>query len=211
LGGARLRSDAPLGGIVEFGTSSEPITAARESLRPEAVSFAKAVGVSFKQLLVESPFSAHISVLTLQGEDAPQPSNRIDLDPTVRDVYGLPVPRLTYKNHAFELDAAEFYKPKLLEIHEKAGAAFGFTTPFEEDVPPRSRHVLGGLRMGDDPQETVCDRWGKFHDIDNLYAADGSVFVTGSGYNPTLTIIAIALRTAAAIVEPGVPERRLGR
>ncbi len=65
--------------------------------------------------------------------------------------------------------------------------------------------------MGDDPQETVCDRWGKFHDIDNLYAADGSVFVTGSGYNPTLTIIAIALRTAAAIVEPGVPERRLGR
>jgi choline dehydrogenase-like flavoprotein len=208
-GGALLRSDVPLGGIVEFGTSSEPITAARESLRPEAVAFAKFVGVSFKQLLVESPFSAHIAVLTMQGEDAPQGNNRVDLDPTVRDVYGLPVPRLTYKNHAFELEAAELYKPKMLAIHEKAGAAYGFTSPFDPAVPPRSRHVLGGLRMGDDPAQTVCDRWGKFHDLDNLYCADGGVFPTGSGYNPTLTIIAVALRTAAAIVSPGAPERQL--
>ena len=208
-GGARLDGDAPLGVIVEFGTSSEPITAARESLRPEAVAFARLVGVSFKQLLIESPFSAHISVLTMQGEDAPQSANRVDLDPNVRDVYGLPVPRLTYRNHAFELDAAEFYKPKMLAIHEKAGALYGFTTPFDPAVPPHSRHVLGGLRMGDDTSQTVCDRWGKFHDLDNLYCADGGVFPTSSGYNPTLTIIAAALRTAAAIVSPGSPERQL--
>ncbi len=208
-GGAALRSDRPLGGVIEFGTSSEPITAARESLRPEAVEFAHLVGVSLKQLMVESPFSAHIAVMIMQGEDAPQPTNRVDLDPTVRDVFGLPVPRLTYKNHAFELAASSFYKPKMLDVLEAAGAAYGFFDPFDPAIPPRSRHVLGGLRMGDDPRESVCDRRGKFHDLDNLYCADGAVFVTSSGFNPTPTIIALALRTAGAIVSPAVPERVL--
>jgi choline dehydrogenase-like flavoprotein len=208
-GGAALRPDWPLGGVIEFGTSSEPITAAQESLRPEAISFARLVGVSLKQLLVESPFHAHIGVMIMHGDDAPQPTNRVDLDPTVRDVFGLPVPRLTYKNHAFELDAATFYKPRMLEVLEAAGAAYGFFDPFDPSVPPASRHIMGGLRMGDDPQESVCDRWGKFHDVDNLYCVDGSVFVTGSGYNPTPTIIALALRIAGAIVSPSAPERVL--
>ncbi len=210
-GGAALRADRPLGGVIEFGTSSEPITAAHESLRPEAVQFAKLVGVSLKQLLVESPFQAHIAVMIMHGEDAPQPTNRVDLDPTVRDVFGLPVPRLTYKNHALELDAAAYYKPEMLKVFEAAGAAYGFFNPFDPAVPPQSRHVLGGLRMGDDSQASVCDRWGKFHDLDNLYCADGSVFVTGSGYNPTPTIIALALRTAGAIVSPAAPQRVLSR
>jgi choline dehydrogenase-like flavoprotein len=206
-GGAELRQDVPLGGVIEFGTSSQPIIAARENLRPEAISAAQLTGVSLKQLLVESPFSAHIAVMIMHGEDAPQPTNRVDLDPSVRDVFGLPVPRLTYKSHAFELDASAFYKPLMLKVHEAAGAAFGFFSPL--DVPPHSRHVLGGLRMGTDPAESVCDRWGKFHGLDNLYCADGGVFVTSSGYNPTPTIIALALRTAGAIVSPGAPQRVL--
>lgn len=210
-GGAGLRADQPLGGVIEFGTSSEPITAARESLQPEAITFAQLAGVSFKQLLVESPFQAHIAVMIMHGEDAPQPTNCVDLDPTVRDVFGLPVSRLTYQNHAFELDAATFYKPKMLSVLEAAGAAYGFFQPFDPSVPPATRHIMGGLRMGDDPSASVCDRWGKFHDLDNLYCADGGVFVTGSGYNPTPTIIALALRNAAAIVSPGAPERVLGR
>jgi choline dehydrogenase-like flavoprotein len=208
--GLGLRTDEwPLGGVVEFGTSSQPITAARESLRPEALTFAGLVGLSFKQLLVESPFHAHIAVMIMQGEDAPQWTNRVDLDPNVRDVFGLRVPRLTYKNHAFELNAAEFYKPKMLEILKKAGAAYGFFNPFDPAVPPVSRHILGGLRMGTDSTASVCDAFGKFHDLDNLYCADGGVFVTGSGYNPTLTIIALALRMAGAIVSQGAPERVL--
>ena len=207
-GGAGLAPAWPLGGILEFGTSSEPITAARNSLRPEAVTAAQLLHVSYKQLLVESPFNAHIAVMIMQGEDAPQPSNRVDLDPSVRDVFGQAVPRVTYKNHdGFELAASAFYKPKMLQILEAAGAQFGFFSPFDPSVPPQSRHVLGGLRMGTDPSQSVCDAFGKFHDLDNLYCADGGVFVTSSGYNPTLTIIAIALRTAAAMLSPGAPER----
>lgn len=208
-GGAALApSGWPLGGIVEFGTSSEPITAARQSLQPEAISAAALFNVSLKQLLVESPFHAHIAVMIMQGEDAPQPTNRVDLDPTVRDVFGQLVPRVTYKNHdQFELAASAFYKPKMLGILEAAGAEFGFFSPFDPSVPPQSRHVLGGLRIGSDKTQSVCDPSGKFHDLDNLYCADGGVFVTSSGYNPTLTIIAMALRTAAAIVSPASPQR----
>jgi choline dehydrogenase-like flavoprotein len=50
--------------------------------------------------------------------------------------------------------------------------------------------------MGEDPSRSVVDPQGRFHDVDNLYACDGSVFPTSSGYNPTLTIIAVALRIA---------------
>jgi choline dehydrogenase-like flavoprotein len=66
--------------------------------------------------------------------------------------------------------------------------------------PPRTRHVRGTLRMGSDPASSVVDPRGRFWDVDNLYAADGSVFPTSSGYNPTLTIIAVALRIAHGIV-----------
>jgi choline dehydrogenase-like flavoprotein len=206
-GGERLRADRKLGGVIEFSTSSEPIVAAVEGLT--ALPIAEAQGVSFKDLLVESPYQAHIAVMIMQGEDAPQPTNRIELDPTVRDVFGLPVPCITYENHAFELDAAEFYKPRMLDVMEAAGAEFGLIQPVDPAVPSVSRHVLGGLRMGDDPRDSVCDRNGRFHDVDNLYCADGGVFPTGSGYNPTPTIIACALRLAAAIVSPGAPERIL--
>ena len=201
-GGAEFApSGWPLGGIVEFGTSSEPITAARQSLQPQAVTAAGFFGVSLKQLLIESPFNAHIAVMIMQGEDAPQFSNCVDLDRDVLDVFGKPVPRVTYKNHdQFELAASSFYKTKMLDILGAAGAEFGFFSPFDPAVPPQSRHVLGGLRMGTDPTQSVCDPSGKFHDVDNLYCADGGVFVTSSGYNPALTIIAMAMRTAAAMI-----------
>jgi choline dehydrogenase-like flavoprotein len=210
-GGTGLHPERPLGGVIEFGTSSEPIRSAKEFLRPEAIEFAQLVGLSLKQLLIESPFQQHLAVMIMQAEDAPQPANRVDLDPRVRDVFGLPVPRVTYRNHRFELDAAELYKPKMLEVMEAAGAVVGFTQPFDPASPPDSRHVMGGLRMGSDPRTSVCDAFGKFHEIDNLYAADGGVFPTGSGYNPTLTIIALALRAAGNMVSPGNAERLLGR
>jgi choline dehydrogenase-like flavoprotein len=55
---------------------------------------------------------------------------------------------------------------------------------------------MGTARMGDDPQRSVVDRWGRLHEVDNLHVADGSVFVSSGGFNPTLTIMALALRTA---------------
>jgi gluconate 2-dehydrogenase alpha chain len=206
-GGEALRPDQPLGGVIEFGTSSEPMLSAVEGL--QALPLAQTLGLSLKDLLVESPFQAHIGVLSMMGEDAPQPTNRVDLDPTLRDVYGLPVPRITYRNHRFELDYAAFYLPRMLDILQAAGAAYGVIQPTSPATPSTSRHIMGGLRMGTDARQSVCDEYGRLHDVENLWCADGAVFPTSSGYNPTPTIIAMALRTAGNLVYPGQPERVL--
>src|SRR3990170_1669082 len=171
----------PLAGIIEFGAATEVIA--------EAKQYALLLGnrgAKLKHLMRESPLRDHLMGLTMQAEDAPQTTNRVDLDPAVRDVYRLPVARITYKNHDFELSAREFYTPKLIELLGAAGAQFAFVAP--PDTPSGSRHIMGTLRMGDDPRSSVCDRYGKFHDFDNLYCADGALFPTSSGFNPTLTI-----------------------
>jgi gluconate 2-dehydrogenase alpha chain len=195
-------AERPLGGIIEFGAASELIF--------EAKTYALSLfrrGAAFKEFLRQSPLRDRLMGLTMQAEDAPQVTNRVDLDPQVRDVYGLPVARITYENHAFELAAREFYLPKLLELLEAAGAQIGFIPPLE--TPSTSHHIMGTLRMGDDPATSVCDRSGRFHDLENLYCGDGAVFVTSSGFNPTLTLQALALRMAGNIVAPGSAERVL--
>src|SRR5262249_32525563 len=115
---------------------------------------------------------------------------------------------ITYASSQYELDARTFYSPKLLDVFKASGADFGAIIPI--DSPSTSAHIMGTLRIGADPALSVCDPYGKFHDVDNLYCVDGGVFVTSSGYNPTMTIITMALRTAAQIVSPGAPERVLG-
>ena len=192
----------PLGGIVEFGTNSEQIS--------DALTYLVQLGMRgsrVKSFLRSSPFGKHIAILGMQGEDAPQPTNRVDLDPDVRDIHGLPAARITYQPHAFELAARSFYGPKMIDLHEAAGAQFAFVAPLYDGGPaPDSRHILGTLRMGDDPRTSVTDRFGRFHDLDNLYCTDGGLFPTSSGYNPTLTIEAMSLRVAGAMLDPQRPE-----
>ncbi len=198
----------PLGGIVEFGTSSRKISDEVSS----AMLRMRLRGDALRAWLRDSPLGAHNAALILQGEDAPQLDNRVDLDPELRDIHGLPIPRITYRAHAFELEARRVYAPKLMQLHQAAGAQFAFVAPPSgPQSPPDSRHVLGTLRMGRDPKRSVTDTFGRFHELENLYATDGSLLPTSSGYNPTLTIQALALRAAAAMVAPRNPLAALAR
>jgi choline dehydrogenase-like flavoprotein len=148
----------------------------------------------------------HVAGIQLVGEDLPQRANRVDLDPHVRDVYGYPVPRITHTPHAFERAASAHFAPKVKEICARAapgaltenlnqdfdalGAASGYFGPYA------TAHIMGTARMGDDPGRSVCDRYGRSHDVDGLHIADGSVFVSSGPGNPTLTLMALALRAA---------------
>jgi choline dehydrogenase-like flavoprotein len=197
---------APLGGIVEIG--------AAQILIGEAQSYTQALqiqppfsGAFFKNLMRQSPLRDHAVALTMHGEDAPQPTNRVDLDPAVRDLDKLPVARVTYANSSFELGARTFYLPKMLEIFGRAGARYSIPAPV--DAVPTSAHIMGTLRFGPDPKTSVCDPTGRFHDIGNLYASDGALFPTSSGYNPTLTIVALSTWVAGNMVSPGSPEKVL--
>lgn len=194
----------PLAGIVEISGGGFPIGEA--AFYTQILGMLKAGrwdGPLFKALMRQSPGRDRVMVLVIQAEDAPQSTNRVDLDPAIVDLDGLPVARCTYQNHAFELGAGQFYEPKLLDIFQAAGARYTAIAP--RDAIPGSQHIMGTLRSGTSAASSVTDKDGKFWDFGNLYASDGSLFPTSSGYNPTMTIIALSLRVAAAIVNPTSP------
>ena len=196
--------DHPLGGIVEISGGGLPIgeggfyQQVLDELYP-----GKWNGAVYKKLMRQSPGRDRVMILVIQAEDAPQTTNMVDLDPAIVDLDGLPVARCTYSNHAFETDAGTFYEPKLLQIFGAAGAKYAFIAP--RDAIPGSQHVMGTLRSGADAATSVTDASGKLWDLGNLYAADGSLFPTSSGHNPTMTIVAMALRVASAMVNPMSP------
>jgi len=211
-GGAAIRvvrdADGPhvyMGGICEFGASEGlPITEDGDvyafRLPPE---LGLRSGIRFKNALRDGALGQHLFGLTMQAEDAPQLGNMVDLDPSVRDVFGQPVPRVTYGHHAYEKSARVFYVPFMRQLIVNAGAtrAAAYPAPCDSTLgdPPSSYHVMGTLRMGNDAATSVVDAGGRFHDVDNLYACDGSVFPTSGGYNPTLTIFAVGAKIAHGI------------
>jgi choline dehydrogenase-like flavoprotein len=194
----------PLAGIVEISGGGLPIGEGKFYQR--IINQLRAGtwdGALFKQLMRQSPGRDRVMVLVIQAEDAPQTTNRVDLDPAIVDLDGLPVSRCTYQNHNFEIDAGTFYEPKLMDILQAAGAKYTAIAP--RDAIPASQHIMGTLRFGSDPAKSVCDPDGKFWDLGNLYASDGSLFPTSSGFNPTMTIVTLALRVGAAIVNAASP------
>jgi choline dehydrogenase-like flavoprotein len=149
----------------------------------------------------------HIGGIQLNAEDMPQSANRVDLDPKIRDFRGFPVPRITYSPHRFELAAAAYYGPLVQEICRTA-APTAETDLIASLLPGnagghagvyRTAHIMGTARMGDDPRTSVADRHGRLHDVPNVVLADASVFVSSACFNPTLTIMALALRAAKNI------------
>ena len=128
-------------------------------------------------------------------QDLPQATNRVDLDPTVRDAWGLPVARITHSAHQNDLAQANWLVDRCGEILEAAGASKVWRNYIEE-ITGNAVHQHGTLRMGHDSDSSVVDAHCRAHSVPNLYVVDGSVFPTPSGVNPTLTIMANAWRVA---------------
>jgi choline dehydrogenase-like flavoprotein len=125
---------------------------------------------------------------------------------------------VTYSPHRHELVASAHWGPILEAVMVDAGADWSFssTSPPQGDLDlahplgmaPASKHVMGTCRMGDDPATSVVGPEGRCHDLENVLCADSSVFVTSAGYNPTLTIVALAHRAASLLTgsaPPGEP------
>ncbi len=195
------------GGVVEHGAGTGPIS--------EASSYPR--GDAHLTSMADSALRRRLWAFTMQGEDLPQAPNRIDLDPSVRDAWGLPAGRVTYAPHRHELAASAYAVPlhEALMVDAGAQAAFSATSPPQDDierhrassplgVAPASRHVMGTARMGTHPASSVVSPEQRLWDVDNVLVCDSSVFVTASGYNPTLTLAALAHRAAARLADTGV-------
>lgn len=133
-----------------------------------------------------------------QIENLSYETNVLDLDPVVRDSYGVPVVRVTHRVGEHERRGWDFMRAKLEMWLAEAGAA---QTWSGEQMQADGRHPYGGTRMGNDPETSVVDRFGFSHEVPNLGVIGASTFPTTGGHNPTLTLQALAWRTAAHLVE----------
>ncbi|PSK80278.1 choline dehydrogenase-like flavoprotein [Limimaricola soesokkakensis] len=125
------------------------------------------------------------------GEDMPQETNRVTLNHDVTDQFGMPVANVHYSDHANDRAMREHAYKQGQAMYDAVGATRTLPTP-----PYPSTHNLGTNRMSENPRDGVVNRWGQSHDIDNLFVSDGSQFTTGAAENPTLTIVALAIRQA---------------
>ncbi|WP_420345460.1 GMC family oxidoreductase [Pelagibius sp.] len=138
----------------------------------------------------------HMAGMWLVGEDMPQETNRITLHATMKDQHGLPVPDVHFDDHANDIAMRNHAYKQGAAVYDAVGAVRTFPTP-----PYPSTHNLGTNRMSEKPRDGVVNKWGQTHDIANLFISDGSQFTTGAAENPTLTIVALALRQADYIAD----------
>jgi choline dehydrogenase-like flavoprotein len=123
------------------------------------------------------------------GEDMPQETNRVTLNTGVKDQFGLPVPNVHYDDHPNDVAMRNYAYKRGAAVYQAVGAVQTVEVP-----PYPSTHNLGTCRMSEKSGDGVCNKWGRTHDVKNLFISDGSQFTTSGGENPTLTIVTLALR-----------------
>ena len=144
-----------------------------------------------------------------QTEQSPDPDNRITLGDRDRtDRYGLPFPVLHWRWTAEDRQRITRSRDLYAQAFAEAGLGDFRQTDWDRGQPRMigGNHHLGGVRMSADPGTGVVDADARVHDLENLYVAGSSVFPTGGSVNPTLTIVALALRLAAHLAKrlPGL-------
>ncbi len=137
---------------------------------------------------------------TAMGEVLPRFENRVEIDKTVVDAYGIPVLHFECKYGDNELEMMKDSVATLAETCRSAGFEVIHTN--DKPFPPGySIHELGTCRMGTDPKKSVLNAYNQSHDIKNLFVVDGSSFVTAGTQNPTMTICALAMRASEYLAD----------
>ncbi len=137
----------------------------------------------------------HWSALGVLGEILPWADNRVTLSDE-RDQFGIRIPHIHFDLYENDKRLIEFGKNKAEEVMRAAGA-----TEIAQEA--RFAHLVGASRMGSDPATSVVDKFGRSHDIANLFVCDGSILPTQGSANPGLTIQALAARTADYLISQG--------
>src|SRR5271155_329123 len=154
-------------------------------------------GKEFKRALHQN-FTRTMEIFC-HGTSLPVESNSFSLDPDVKDAWGLPALRMTFRDHPNDLKMMEWMKDRAMEILDVAGAKTKWHNPIQEQQ--FAVHLLGTCRMGGDAKTSVINPDHRTHDVPNLFLCDGSSLVTSGRGQPTMTIQALAFRAADRITE----------
>jgi choline dehydrogenase-like flavoprotein len=150
-------------------------------------------GSEFKKLLRRSYL--HRAAAFGHTTSLPVETNRVDLDPDLKDAWGVPAIRTTFTEHPLDKKLYAWFQEKGVELLKAAGAVKTTSFPIGDD-PGSSVHLLGTCRMGNDPKTSVVDKYHRAHDVPNLFIVSGASFVTSGRGQPTLTIQTLAFRAA---------------
>jgi choline dehydrogenase-like flavoprotein len=140
-----------------------------------------------------------------RGEMIPNDDCYCEIDPDTVDQWGIPVLRFHWKWSEHELNQARHMQRTFASIIEAMGGTV--TGTVQEDgaraiaAPGQIIHEVGGVIMGDDPRRSVLNQYCQAWEVDNLFVPDGGCFVSNADKNPTLSIMAIAWRSSAYLVE----------
>jgi choline dehydrogenase-like flavoprotein len=149
---------------------------------------------------IDRDFYNHSFAIAMVVHDMPQHENRVELDNKVKDAWGLPVARITNKIHENDLKMGRWIIDHNAEILDAAGAKKVYRV-YIDRITGNCSHQHGTTRMGNDPKASVLNKWCQSHEVENLFVVDGGPFPTGTGANPTLTIMANAWRVAEHIAD----------
>lgn len=154
-------------------------------------------GEAYKKALREprSEFS-----LTGFGEVLPRWDNFVEIDQEVRDVYGIPVLKIHMSDGENENAMIKDIAESAGEMLEAAGAK-NILTRANPSAPRWAVHEAGVARMGSDPKTSVLDQFQQTHDIKNLFVMDASGFTSNPCQNPTLTIMALCVRSCDHLMD----------
>jgi choline dehydrogenase-like flavoprotein len=141
-----------------------------------------------------TPVSFYIQAPTQRSD-----SNHVTIDPTVRDMYGIPAARIQFEWDHNTLLMWEHGKQACEELLHASGAEY--LGAGEIDLPGTSLHETGTCRMGNDPKKSVTNPFGQTHDVPNLYLCDASVFPNCTDKTTTLSILAFSLRSSEHLIE----------
>jgi len=152
-------------------------------------------GKDFKKALSQN-FTRTMQIFC-HGTSLAVETNSFSLDPDVKDAWGLPALRMTFRDHPNDLKMMEWMKDRAMEILDAAGAKTKWHQPVTEQQ--FAVHLLGTCRMGADAKTSVINADHRTHDVANLFLCDGSSLVTSGRGQPTMTIQALAYRAADRI------------
>jgi choline dehydrogenase-like flavoprotein len=134
------------------------------------------------------------------GEVLARRENHVRIDPELRDAWGIPSLRIDIEYGDNEQHLTSDAIECAHEMFEAAGVEL--VGENRKMYPPgHSIHEVGTARMGNDPKRSVLNRFNQAHDVKNLFVVDGSCFVSSGCVNPTLTILALAMRSSDYLVE----------
>ena len=153
-------------------------------------------GTGFKEYLESYTYWMNCSG---HGTSLAQETNRVDIDPELKDAWGVPAIRVTYRDHPDDKKHAAWQVQRAIEIMDAAGAQQ--IVPGEDTEASGGVHLLGTCRMGNDPATSVIDKYHRTHDVRNLFLCDGSSMVTSGRGQPTQTIEALAFRAGEYIAK----------